>query len=222
MARRMFTKRAKRGDVSHHLYGSLPYYLDDERDVFYCRLPNGATYENESARVVRQTLLDAMHAACEVTWSRLILVRRIGGPDRGGLPHAWDHEHPSEVVGIHFARYLICHTQAGDFSVPWVQVGAEDQIPLSRDQTNFRGWSKPRPEASYEVLPYSEEVWSGLQAVQASITAASRKLDQLLGAEDLGDRLTAAAQLVESPLRLLPEQITAMAALQAPEESSDG
>jgi hypothetical protein len=191
-------------------YTTADVMFDRDRKEFFVEIVPGDRFSRVTADLlveVKKKAITALAAAQKYEWTPLIEVE---------VTEAW-YNNNSDGIGssirFEFRRFerspnpahadrfverphpLDCFAGGGPKSTHREQ---------HRDTSPYSGRDSIGPaddDKEGALLPYRQDVWDGLVAIQQSITAAREKLDALLKRKDVGALLVAAARGLERDAR---------------------
>lgn len=216
MARKL--KPRKVGEVKHKGSGvEVPIFLDRNELDFFADF-GGQTLRDGNAKSLQRRVWMAIDAAIRLDWQPVIEVREMrpfATPSHG-------------FVGFEAGRFLWTRRHNGTLArVEWRNKDVTDKYAYAKTMTHrakmVEEFDPPYRDCAGRAvviyLPYTDELWNGLQELERAILILKARLTDLLMTEEGRARL---AEVGQAMLKALPAPGPEKGEHEKEEEVSDG
>lgn len=188
---------------------TMPVYFDRDKKDFFVAVGEGRDEEvrADSVSEVKQLARDAMAKMIPYKWEGIVIVE---------VGQTWKEENRSSKQGAQVGfgfdrRERSPHpTRPGHFvyrkhTIDFERVNGDSEFARKKRERNEETDHYWVSQGDV-VLPYSEELWNGLLAMQAALDEAGAKLKALIEGSSFADRLRLMAKHGAAP-PMLPEVV---------------
>ena len=169
----------------------IQVYFDSEDGTFRA-VYNEVLFEDTDASEIKYKLKEELKASLNLTWIPVIQVSAAKGQS---LFHD-DRDLIVEACEIRFNRFLMAKFPNGVWRKCSMNVEPKDRMVFSRYYDKLPDdFTIPGTYRNYRYLPYSDELWDGLNRIQEGLRNLCDGLDKLLATEEGRQRIIEAASL---------------------------